>query len=175
MALVIDPLHTRRPWSMWSAMCTCRLGMLSRSSWSADEVADGKGEGMCELKSLRGFDLFLQTGHVDSHSPTLPTSRLSLAPSAFSVDISLLPPVIPAPSHLLPFRLIVFATLPTTFPRAQKATCLFSHWSLFAHTKPYPLLSSQGIHHAQRRLHISLPKSTTMCFSTYFVSIAPIS
>jgi hypothetical protein len=82
-------------------MCTRRLGTLSRSSWSADEVADGKGEGKYVLESLRGFDLFPQTGHVYSHSPTLPTSYLSLAPSTPSVDVSsLLPPMILTPPLL---------------------------------------------------------------------------
>ncbi|KAI0290803.1 hypothetical protein BC826DRAFT_524222 [Russula brevipes] len=63
-----------------------QAGTLGRSSWSADEVTEGKGEGKYVLKSLRGFDSFPQTGRVDSHSPTLlPTSCLSLAPSASSV------------------------------------------------------------------------------------------
>jgi tRNA (uracil-5-)-methyltransferase len=35
-------------------------------SWSADEVAEGKGEGKYVLESLRGFDLFPQTAHVES-------------------------------------------------------------------------------------------------------------
>jgi tRNA (uracil-5-)-methyltransferase len=33
-------------------------------SWSADEVAEGKGKYV--LESLRGFDLFPQTAHVES-------------------------------------------------------------------------------------------------------------
>ena len=35
-------------------------------SWSADEVAEGKGQGKYVLESLRGFDLFPQTAHVES-------------------------------------------------------------------------------------------------------------
>jgi tRNA (uracil-5-)-methyltransferase len=38
-------------------------------SWSADEVAaeaEGKGKGKYVLESLRGFDLFPQTAHVES-------------------------------------------------------------------------------------------------------------
>jgi len=35
-------------------------------SWSAEEAADGKREGKYVLESLRGFDLFPQTGHVES-------------------------------------------------------------------------------------------------------------
>jgi len=35
-------------------------------SWSGEEVADGKREGRYVLESLRGFDLFPQTAHVES-------------------------------------------------------------------------------------------------------------
>ena len=35
-------------------------------SWSANEVAEGKGQGKYVLESLRGFDLFPQTAHVES-------------------------------------------------------------------------------------------------------------
>ena len=35
-------------------------------SWSVDEEAEGKGEGKYVLESLRGFDLFPQTAHVES-------------------------------------------------------------------------------------------------------------
>ncbi|KAH9992499.1 S-adenosyl-L-methionine-dependent methyltransferase [Russula compacta] len=35
-------------------------------SWSADELAEGKSDGKYVLESLRGFDLFPQTAHVES-------------------------------------------------------------------------------------------------------------
>jgi tRNA (uracil-5-)-methyltransferase len=35
-------------------------------SWSSDEVAEGKGKRKYVLESLRGFDLFPQTAHVES-------------------------------------------------------------------------------------------------------------
>ena len=35
-------------------------------SWSAENVAEGKGKGKYVLESLRGFDLFPQTAHVES-------------------------------------------------------------------------------------------------------------
>jgi hypothetical protein len=35
-------------------------------SWSADEVADGKGEGKYVLVSLRGFDFVTPTAHVET-------------------------------------------------------------------------------------------------------------
>ena len=37
-------------------------------SWSAEEEAEGKGTGKYVLESLRGFDLFPQTAHVESVS-----------------------------------------------------------------------------------------------------------